>query len=83
MGKIINKIKEKKARFDDLAIKGQSEFIQDYMTNDTENKLHCSKCGEHLGFWRMFRQARKVNKGDKYLVVCKECKHINEIERGA
>ena len=82
MGKIIDKVKEKKARFDELASKGQSDIIQDYTTNDPSLKIHCSKCGEHLGFWRMFSQARKVPMGSKYIVRCKHCKYVNETVRG-
>lgn len=82
MGKIINKIREKKRRFDELSTKGQSDLIKDYTTNDPTNKMHCEDCGEHLGFFRMYRQARKVAKGSKYLVTCKCCKKINIIVKG-
>ena len=78
---MFEKIKEKWNKFNEFQQNGIIDMMQDYTAEDKDNIIRCSKCGSHLGLWRMIFHAMQVERGEIYKVVCKRCKFVNVIRR--
>lgn len=78
---MFKKIRERMKAFDEFQSNGLIQLAQDYSYKDKDNIVRCSKCGSHLGLFRMIFHAMQVERGEKYKVVCKDCKFVNVIRR--
>ena len=71
--KINNKITEKQVKI--------QYSMQDLLQNK-DSAIFCDKCKERLGILRMIWIAKFLKKGTTYLVICKQCTHINKRIKG-
>jgi len=53
-----------------------------YLYIDRTSALHCDKCKDRLGLFRMVRRALFKHKGEPYEVLCKSCGHMNPRKKG-
>ena len=79
--KLIQKLKEKKKRFDNMSMEGLSELANDLQ--DTKGKLYCQYCEKLMPMFKMIVKAKSVEIGETYKIKCRRCKKINIITKGA
>jgi hypothetical protein len=65
-------------------VKLETKVIADtqMLYTDTTSVIHCDKCEERIGIWRMVRQALFKKKGDVYYVKCPYCHYSNRRVKG-